>query len=217
MKIDTNTINVLKNYAKINPSIIIQEGNVLKTISPSKTIMAKCTVTTNFDKKFAIYDLNRFLSILSVFDNPDISLGDNNLSIADNTKKQRYNYADENTITKIPEREISLPSVDVRFTLKNEHLKEVERAAGVLSIPEIHLSGEDGNINLKAADSKVSGGDVFSINVGNTDKTFNAIFKIENLKIIPGDYEVSICSRGISHFAGKESEYWIAVESNSTF
>jgi hypothetical protein len=217
MKIDTNTINVLKNYAKINPSIVIQEGNVLKTISPSKTIMAKSTVTTNFDKKFAIYDLNRFLSILSVFNDPEISFSDNNLSISDSDKKQRYNYADENTITKIPEREISLPSIDFSFTLKHDHLKEVERAAGVLSIPEIHVSGEGGNINLRAADSKVPGGDVFSINVGVTDKNFNAIFKIENLKIIPGDYEVSICSRGISHFAGKESEYWIAVESNSTF
>ena len=218
MKIDTNTINVLKNFAKINPSIVIQEGNTLKTISPSKTIMAKAEITTDFPQKFAIYDLNRFLSTLSLFGDPDLKFSEKFVNISDGNKmKTDYVYADENAITKVPEKTINLPSIDVSFELKLENLKEVEKAAGVLQLPEICVSGDGVNIYLKAVDSKNPSSDVFSVQIGDTDKTFNAYFKYENIKIIPGDYEVSICSRGISHFKGKEAEYWIAVEQNSTF
>lgn len=217
MKISTNTLNVLKNFAKINPSIVVQEGNVLKTISPSKTIMAKGTVDTEFGKKFAIYNLDRFISTVSLFNNPELKFGDKSVEIFDGNKKSQYTYADESTITKAPDREISLPSVDVSFTLTNEHLKDVEKAAGVLALPEIVVFGDGRNVFLQAADTKNSTGDVYSINIGDTDKTFRAIFKSENIRIIPGDYEVTISSRGISHFFGKEVEYWIAVEQSSTF
>jgi hypothetical protein len=218
MKIDTNTINVLKNFAKINPSIVIQEGNTLKTISPSKTIMAKANVTTNFTQKFAIYDLNRFLSTISLFNDPELKFGEKFVNISDGNKmKTDYVYADENAITKVPEKSINLPSIDVTFTLNIQNLNEVEKAAGVLQLPEICVSGDGTNIYLKAVDSKNPSGDVFSIQIGETNKIFNAYFKYENIKIIPGDYEVNICSRGISHFSGKEAEYWIAVEQNSTF
>lgn len=217
MKIDTSTVNVLKNFAKINPSIMIQEGNTLKTISPSKTIMAKAKVSTEFSKKFAIYDVNRFISLLSVFNDPELSFGEGSVNISDSNKTQRYKYADENAITKVPEKEITLPSVDVTFTLKDSDLKEVEKVCGILGLPEIHVSGDGSKVTINSADSKNPNGDLFSIEVGETTKTFNAIFKTENIKIIQGDYEVSICSRGISHFGGKDAEYWIAVESNSTF
>jgi hypothetical protein len=217
MKIDTNTINVLKNFAKINPSIVFPEGNVLKTISPSKTIMAKSEVTTHFEKRFAIYNLDRFISTLSLFNDPELNFKDKFVEIYDSNRKIRYTYADEGTITKAPEKEISLPSIDVTFTLSNENLKDVEKGASVLQLPEIIVVGDGSTISLQAADSKNSTSDVYSVEIGTTDKVFKAIFKLENIKIIPGEYTVSISARGISHFVGKEAEYWIAVEQSSTF
>lgn len=217
MKIDTNTVNVLKNFAKINPSIVIQEGNVLKTISPTKTIMAKAKVKTEFNKRFAIYNLDRFISIVSTFADPDFKFGDKSVDISDNTRKTHYVYADESTVTKAPEKDINLPSVDVKFRLTNENLKDVEKASGILALPEIVVMGDSKNLYLQAADSKNPSGDVYSIQIGETDKAFKAIFKAENIKIIPGDYDVSISSRGISHFVHDDVEYYIAVESSSVF
>lgn len=217
MKIDTNTVNVLKNFAKINPSILIQEGNTLKTISTSKTIMAKANVPTNFGKRFAIYNLDRFISTLSLFNDPELDFSEKYVNISDANKNTHYTYADESTITKAPEKEISLPSVDVSFRLTHDNLKDVERAAAVLQLPEIVVSGDGSKVYLQAADTKNPSGDIYSIAIGETDKTFKAIFKSENIKIIQGDYDVSICARGISHFKGNEAEYWIAVESSSTF
>jgi len=217
MKIDTNTISVLKNFAKINPSIIVQEGNVLKTMSTNKTILAKANVTTNFGKRFAIYNLDRFLSTISLFNNPELSFGDKSVEISDESKKINYTYADESTIAKTPEKEINLPSVDVTFKLTNDNLKDVDKAAGVLQLPEIVVFGDGSKVYLQAADTKNPSGDVYSVAIGVTDKTFKAIFKHENIRIIPGDYVVSISSKGISNFKGAEAEYWIAVEQSSTF
>jgi hypothetical protein len=217
MKISTNTLNVLRNFAKINPSIVIAEGNVLKTISTSKTIMAKATVETTFDKRFAIYNLDRFLSTLSLFAEPELVFENKSVTIFGNNKKSQYTYADESTVTKAPEKEIKLPSVDVTFNLTNDNLKDVEKAAGVLALPEISVVGDGTTVSLQAFDSKNPSGDVYSIEIGTTDKVFRAIFKSENIKIIPGDYQVSISSAGISHFSGKEADYWIAVEASSQF
>lgn len=217
MKIDTDTVNVLKNFAKINPSIVVTEGNVLKTISPTKTIMAKAKVKTEFAKRFAIYNLDRFISIVSTFADPEFKFGDKSVDISDNNKRQHYVYADENTVTKAPEKEINLPSVDVSFKLTNDALRDVEKAAGILGLPEIVVFGDGQNIKLQAEDTKNPSGDVYSVVIGATDKAFKAIFKAENIKIIPGDYDVSISSKGISHFVHEDVEYYIAVESSSTF
>jgi hypothetical protein len=217
MKIDAYTISVLKNFAKINPSILVQEGNTLKTISTSKTIMAKANVTTTFDSRFAIYNLDQFISTLSIFNDPELTFSEKEVDISDSKKSMKFKYADENTVTKVPEKEINLPSIEVSFKLTNENLKDVERAIGILGLPEIVVTGDGTNIFLQGVDSKNISGHVFYINIGQNDKVFKAIFKSENIKVIPGDYEVSISSRGISHFKGAEAEYWIAVEQNSTF
>ena len=217
MKIDAYTIGILKNFAKINPSILVQEGNTLKTISSSKTIMARAQVTTQFDKRFAIYNLDQFISTLSIFNDPELTFFDKEVKISDNKMNTNFKYADENTVTKVPEKEINLPSIEVSFNLTNENLKDVERAIGILGLPEIVVTGDGTNIFLQGVDSKNISGHVVYINIGQNDKVFKAIFKSENIKVIPGDYEVSISSRGISHFKGAEAEYWIAVEQNSTF
>jgi hypothetical protein len=217
MKIDTNTMMVLRNFAKINPSILIQEGNVLKTISTNKTIMAKATVPTNFPKRCAIYNLDKFLSTISLYSDPELSFGEKSVDITDTNKIGHCSYADESNITKAPEKELSLPSIDASFRLTNESLRDVEKALGILGVPEIVFVGDGTDVSIQASDTKNPNGDIFSIKIGTTDKVFKAIFKSENIKIIPGDYEVSISSKGISRFLGKDAEYWIAVETSSTF
>jgi hypothetical protein len=217
MRITTNTINVLKNFAKINPSIVVPEGNTLKTISTSKTIMAKAEVDTDFPQRFAIYSLDRFISTVSLFDDPVLTFGENSVEIRDGNKSTHYVYAEETTIAKAPEKELNLPSIDATFTLNYENLRDAEKAAGVLGLPEIAVVGEAGKIYLRAVDSKNPSGDVYSVEIGEGNKEFMAIFKSENIKIIPDNYEVNISSRGISHFTGPQAEYWIAVEQSSTF
>ena len=217
MKISTNTVNILKNFSKINPSIVVQEGNVLKTISPSKTIMARATVDTTFEKRFAIYDLNKLISALDLIDDPEVKIEDKTILIFSGNEKAQLALSDESNIVKAPDKEIALPSIDASFMLTNEHLKYVERAAGAFGLPEIVILGDGKNIFLQTEDSKNPSGNIFSINIGDTDKAFKAIFKSENIKIIPGDYNVTISSKGISHFLGKDVEYWIAVEQSSTF
>lgn len=217
MKIDTSTVGVLKSFAKINPSIVVQEGNVLKTISPTKTIMAKAKVGTVFDKRFAIYNLDRFMSIVSTFTDPDFDFGDKSVVISDNDRKTRYVYADEASVLRVPDKEINLPSVDVTFRITNDNLKDVEKAAGILGLPEVLVIGDGNKLSLQVADTKNPTGDVFSIIVGDTDKTFRAVFKRENLRVIPADYDVSISSKGISRFVHEDLEYFIAIEQNSVF
>lgn len=217
MKIDTNTVNVLKNFAKINPSIVVSEGNVLKTISPNKTIMAKAKVKTDFNIRFAIYNLDRFISIVSTFTDPEFKFGEKSVDISDNNRKTHYVYADESTVLKAPEKDINLPTVDVTFRLTNDELKDVEKAAGILGLPEIVVTGDGKNLFLQASDTKNPTGDIYSIQIGTTDKVFRAVFKVENIKILPGDYDVTISSRGISHFSHEDIEYYIAVEQSSTF
>jgi len=218
MKIDANTMTVLKNFAKINPSILIQEGNVLKTMSTNKTIMAKATVSTIFPKRCAIYDVDKFLSSFSLYNNdPDLEFVENKINLSSNDRSGTCTYADESNITKAPDRELTLPSVDATFRLTHNNLKDIERALGILGVNDIVFVGNGIDISIQAYDVKNPTSDNFSIKIGTTDKTFKAIFKSENIKIIPGDYDVEISARGISRFTGKEAEYWIAVESNSTF
>lgn len=217
MKIDVNTVNVLKNFAKINPSIVVQEGNVLKTISPTKTIMAKAEVKTDFPKRFAIYNLDQFIALMSTFTDPELQFNDKSVTLAEENRSGHFTYADENTVTKAPDKEINLPSVDVTFKLTDKDLRDVEKAAGILGLPEVAVIGDGTSVSLVATDSKNPTSNDFAIKIGETDKAFKAIFKVENIKIIPGDYEVSISSRGISLFVGDGVQYYIAVESNSTF
>ena len=217
MKIDNETIVVLKNFARINQSILVNPGNELKTISPIKTIVAKAKVSTKFNNKFAIYNLDRFISVLSLFKDPNLTFNDKNVTISDGRRSVNYTYCDEGVITKAPDKDITLPSNDVSFDLTNEDLQDVLKALSVLGLPNIVVSGNGEDILLQAVDVSNPTADTHSIKIGSTDKKFKAIFKAENIRIIPDTYKVSISSKGISHFKGTVAEYYIAIEQNSTF
>jgi len=217
MKLDANTIAVLKNFSKINNSIFIKQGNVLRTISPIKTIVGKAAIAVSFEQDFAIYSLDRFLSSLSLFNDPELTFEDKYVTISDENKNIKYVYAEEALLTKAPEKELILPSKEVELEITNEEMKNVEKALSVLNVPEIVVHGDGQHIYLQALDTKNPSGDVYSLKIGNTEKKFSAIFKPENIKLLPDTYNVTISAKGISLWKSPNVEYFIAVESTSTF
>lgn len=217
MQFSAKTIQVLKNFSTINPSIVLKPGNVISTISPNKTIMARATVPDTFEGVYGFYALNRFISAMSLFDNPDLDFGESSVAIQSDNRSIVYHYSDPSVIMAAPEKEIKLPSVDVEFKLTNKDIQTVMKALGVLNLPEIAVVGDGDTVSLKAIDSKVGSADSYSIVVGETDKVFRAIFRAENMKMMDGDYNVKLSSRGISQFVGLEADYWIAIEASSTW
>ena len=217
MKLNTRSIQVLKNFASINPSIQFSEGTNLKTISPNKTMMAKAKLEDIIPSTFAIYDLSRFLGVVSLFEDPEFGIETNMVNITSPGRKVSYTFADPSTIITPPDREIVLEDPDVVFELKHENFAEIMKALGVMSFPDLVVVGEDGKVILRATDTKNPSSDKYDIEVGTTDRTFTAVFKTENVKILPSSYTVSLSSKGISHFVSDDVEYWISLEANSDF
>jgi hypothetical protein len=217
MILSPKTIHILKNFSSINPSIVIKPGNVLASIATNKTVLAKAVVPDEFDRQVPIYALNRFLSALSLFTNPDVEFGDNAAVIRGERSSITYHYSDPAIILAPPDKEIKLPSVDVDTTVTNKAMQDVLKAMSVLGLPELAIVGDGDDLSIQAIDVKNPSADTFSVGIGNTDKVFRAVFRAENIKIVDGDYQVQISSKGISKFVGPEVTYWIAIEQSSTF
>jgi len=216
VKLSARTVQILKNFSSINPSLLFKEGNVITTISPSRTILASARVNENFEADFAIYNLSRFLSVLSLFNDPELEIHDKYVTIMDGKKKLNYMFADPSNIITPPEKTIDMPDPEISLSLPNEDLQNIMKALSVLQLPEIAFVGEENNASIQAIDSKGLVGDNCSVNLGSSDRDFKMIFKAENIKIIPDDYKVHISSKKISKFVGSDTEYYIAVETNSS-
>jgi len=217
MKFDSKTIQILKNFSSINHGIMFQPGNTLSTISATKTILAKATIEQNIPSPFAIYDLSRFLATLSLFDNPEVEIQDACLALKEGKRSIKYTFADQNTIVVPPQKDLKFPAPEVEFKLEANVLSELLKALAVLALPEIAVVGDGEHITLDAIDSKNPSADRYSVAVGTTTEKFNMITKAEHLKLFPGDYDVEISSKGASMFKGADVEYFIAVESNSSY
>lgn len=217
MKLSARTLHLLKNFSTINPSIVLKPGTAISTISTNKTIMAKAAVTDDIPTVIAIYNLSRFISTLSLFNDPELEFGQSSVKIGDGDRSVVYHYADPSIILAPPEKEIKLPSNDVECFITNKDFQSVIKALSVLGLPEIAVVGDGERVTLEAIDTKNLSADTYSVVVGQSDKVFRCIFRSENLKIMDGDYKVTISSKGISQFVGAEASYWIAVESTSTF
>lgn len=218
MKLSETTLSVLKNYSAINQGIKITEGNVISTIDGGKTMLSRATVPDTFDKTFCIYSLSRFLSVLSLFKDPELEFSDSAMTIRDGKQKVVYRFCTENVIAVAPSKEIKFPDAEVSFILTQEALSAAVKATGVLQLPEIAIVGEDGKLYLRAVNSKDVGSDEFNEEVGTTDQTFTAIFKPEYLsKVFPSNYKVEVSSKRITRFTSDNMIYWIAIETNSTF
>ena len=221
MKISDNTIGILRNFSDINANILFNPGKTLKTMSTMKNIMAKADVEENFESEFGVYDLPEFLRALDSFQQPVLNFnGSANLQIKDekSTLSARYAFADKSTL-RYPTKVISMPDKTVTFSLKNSDYESVKKLYTNLSLPDIAFKGEKGKIKLVALDKKNSNSNESSVVVGETDLEFTAYIKAENMKIIPGDYDVALSKAKIAHFINKKVkvQYWIALEADSTF
>jgi len=221
MKFSESTINVLKNFASINAGMQFKEGSVVRTISKGQNVLGKATVTETFEKDFVIYDLNRFLSLCSSLTDPEIVINSdaNNLTVKSGTSKTTYGLADESMIVAPPVKELKIENSEVNFKLTKDDMNQVLKMSGILGLPNIAVTGNGFEISISALDIKNTDSDNFSITVGRTSANFRMIFVTENLKMIPGTYDVAISSKGISHFkhVTDQIEYWIATEAGSKY
>jgi hypothetical protein len=220
MKLSDNALAILKNFAGINNSILVKQGNKLRTISVAKNILAEAEIKEEFPRDFAIYDLNQFLNGLSLHQDPDLDFKENSyLSIKEGKRRVKYFFADPAVIIAPPEKEIQLPTQDVCFQMDSVTLEKLVKAAAVYQLPDLSAIGEAGVIKLVARDKKNDTSNEYAIVVGETDKEFEFNFKVENIKIIPGAYDVVVSSKLLSKFTNSQHnlKYYIALEPDSTF
>jgi len=216
--ISQSTMEVLRNFCSINKSIVIKPGNQVSTLSINKNILAIADVEEQFDSQISIYDLGVFLGGLSLFDSPKIDTTQTNyVTVSDQTgrSKTRFFYADPDIITQPPEKEITIPSEDVKFRLDAGHLRQLTKAAAIYQLPDLCLYGHDGTMQLCVTDKKNDTSNSYSVEVGETDDEFCFCFKVENLKLLGGDYNVTVSKHNVALFQGDGIKYFIALEPNN--
>ena len=222
MQLNKVTHDILKNFSEINTNILIKPGSELNTISTMRNIFAKATITESFDSEFGIYDLNEFLSVVSSLDKPSLTLQDKYMTISTegSKSKAKYFYSDPSVIVS-PTKDVNMPESDVTFTLSESNLAQLQKMAAILKAPDLALVGtKDGDVVLKVCDKKNDTSNKFDIVVGeNATADYTFYFKVENLKMMAGDYDVAVSSKSISHFKNTKLpiEYWIALEPDSVF
>jgi hypothetical protein len=220
MKLSKSTLDILKNFKEINQSILFKQGNSLKTISVMKNILAEATIEEELPKDFGIYDLSQFLNGIDLHQNPDLDFtNDNHVVIKEGRMRSNYFFADPNCIVIPPEKEITLPSEDAVFDLSTDQLDKLLKAAGIYQLPDLAVIGGDGVVKVLVRDKKNDASNDFAITVGETDATFSFNFKVENIKILPGTYNVVVSQKLLSRFTNKNQDlvYFIALEPDSTF
>ena len=222
MKLNATTQEILKNFSEINTNILIKPGSELNTISTMRNIFAKATINESFDSEFGIYDLNEFLSVVSSLDKPELTLNEKYMTISTegSRSKVKYFYSDPSVIVS-PTKDVNMPESDVTFSLSESNLTQLQKMAAILKAPDLALVGtKGGDVILKVCDKKNDTSNKFEIVVGeNATANYTFYFKVENLKMISGDYDVAVSSKSIAHFTNTKLpiEYWIALEPDSVF
>ena len=224
MNLSNETVSVLKNFATINQNLVIKSGSNISTMSAMKNIVASAEVKEVFPIEFAIYDLNEFLAALSLFEKPSLDFKDDFVVMTENNTALKYWYSDPSVVTTVT-KEITMPECEVKFSFANDLLSNVQKAAAVIGVPDMVLEGTDSGVaSLKVTDKKNATANDYAVNidVNNQDgKTlpYKFWFKVENLKLLSGTYDVSISSKNISHFvnANVDIKYWIALEPESKY
>ena len=220
MKLSDKTLSLLKNFSSINQSILFKQGNKLRTISVMKNILAEATITEDIPQDFGIYDLNQFLNGLGLHNSPELDFGNaGHVVIKEGRMRSKYFFADKSVIVTPPDKEINLPSEDVCFEVSTDQLDKLLKAANIYQLPDISAVGEAGVIKLVVRDKKNDTSNDFAIIVGETNSEFSFNFKVENIKVLPGTYEVVVSQKLLSRFTSKNHEltYYIALEPDSTF
>ncbi len=220
MKLSDKTLTLLKNFSSINQSILFKKGSSLKTISVMKNILAEATIEEDLPTDFGIYDLNQFLNGLGLHQNPDLDFeNQGHVVIREGKSRTKYFFADPQVIVTPPDKEITLASEDVSFELSTSHLDKLLKAAAIYQLTDLAVVGGDGVVKIVVRDKKNDTSNDFSIVVGETDSTFSFNFKVENIKILPGTYDVVVSQKLLSRFTCRDYDltYYIALEPDSTF
>ena len=221
MKLSDKTLTLLKNFSSINQSILFKKGSSLKTISVMKNILAEATIEEDLPTDFGIYDLSQFLNVnTTLFNSPELDfVNDGYVVIREGRSRQRFFFADPNVIITPPEKAIELPSEDVSFELSTDQLDRLLKAAAISQLPDLSVVGGEGVVKILVRDKKNDTSNDYSVVVGETDKEFSFNFKVENIKILPGTYDVVVSQKLLSRFTSKNHDltYYIALEPDSTF
>ena len=221
MKLSDKTLSFLKNFSTINQSLLFKQGSRLRTISVMKNILAEATIDEELPKDFGIYDLSQFLNInTTLFQSPELDFeNDGYVMIREGRQRQRFFFADPSVIVTPPDKSLELPTEDVSFELKTDQLDRLLKAAAISQLPDLCVVGENGAVKLLVRDKKNDTSNDYSVTVGETDKTFSFNFKVENIKILPGTYNVVVSSKLLSKFTSTNHDltYYIALEPDSTF
>lgn len=222
MKLSNETLTVLKNFSSINPGILFKKGSTLSTVSTTKTVLAQATLKEDFPQEFGIWDLNNFLSVVSLGkETPEIDFDDKHVFIRtlNGRSKIKYRFADKDMIVTPPEKAVVMPTKEISFTLSADDYDWIMKTANVLQSPNISIEGDKSTLKLTSYDAYVDSAHVNSIEIGQTEFDFRFTFKTENLKMIPGTYDVELSSKGIAHFKNQKEaiEYWIATEKDFSY
>lgn len=219
MKISNETRSILKNFSTINSGIKVESGQQLKTISNMKNILAVANVSESFGQEFSIYNLSEFLGATSLLENPEFNFNESSVSISDTDSSMTYFYASEGMVAS-PEKMITMPDAEVKIDVSSSLLDELQKAASVLGVNDLQLISDGTKVSLVVTDKKNTTSNTFTRTVGEGNGvSFTMNFKIENLKILDGNYEVFVSSKGISNFKNKDIdlEYFIALEPDSVY
>jgi hypothetical protein len=217
MKLSKDTQHLLKNFASINLNLLLREGNKLSTMSENKTVISETTVAETFPQNFGIYDVNEFLAVLTLFNDPELTFAGDVVTIKEGKNQIVYKAAEESTL-KTPTKAIQFPEAEINFNLTSGDLEHIIKSAGILKVSDVSFIGKGGVLTAVVVDKKNPLTNKFEIDVGTTDKNFVANMKIENFKMINGSYDVSIAKMKICRFKSTTSDltYYVAVESDST-
>ena len=221
MQLSESTVDVLRNFSGINQNLLIKTGSTIKTISEAKNVVARADIAENFEKDFGIYDLNEFIGAMSLVQKPTLDFKDEYITLSDESGRASVKYftAAKETLTK-QQKTLSMPEADVKFKLDNDTFNKLKKAASTLGHKELSITAKDGVLSLSVVENQNATSNAFSIDMDGEfkqDAVFNFILNFDNLKLLPGDYDVEISSKLVTQFSMDNLKYWIAVEKSSTY
>lgn len=216
MKFSNESIEVLQNFSLINPSIVFNEGKQLRTMAPTKGCVAYADIDDEIPSSFGIYNLSQFLSVVKLFNEPEYTILDKSMVISENKESINYVFADPSMIVTPPEKEIAFPDAEIEFDLPNDVLGRITKAAATLGSPELSVRGDGKDIFFESINVKNSSDNSYGVKIGESDKKFKMVFLLDNVKVLPKDYKVSISSKGISKWKADGLTYFIVTEAKSS-
>jgi hypothetical protein len=219
VNLSKNTFTILKNFSTLNSNLLVKPGNVIKTITPSKNGMAVATVDETFDTEFGIWDLNKFLGVISLFNNPNFTFGEKSVKIKNGGNSVVNYYYSEPRLLSVPTKDVNMPPVDLTMDLSEKNFSELQKASSVMQLPDLVFTQDDGKILAMVCDIADPTTNSYKIELGESEGVdFYFHFKMENIKILPGDYKINFANNIVGEFVNKNIslKYWFAMEANTS-